>query len=136
MISDKKKIKKVSAAIIRKDGLILICQRAKDDECPLMWEFPGGKQEKSESSVECVIREISEELDLQIEVIDIFDKSVYRFDDNEVHFTVFNAVILFGEMRLKVHENAKWVTVDQLCDYEFMPPDIVFVNKLLKEVGQ
>lgn len=135
MTKDKKKIKKVSAAIIRKDGLILICQRAKDDECPLLWEFPGGKQEKFETARECIIREISEELELDIEIIDVFDKSIYRFDDNEVYFTVFNASIISGDMRLIVHENAKWVTPDQLSGYEFMPPDVGFVNKLIKEEG-
>ncbi|SHI83506.1 8-oxo-dGTP diphosphatase [Lutispora thermophila DSM 19022] len=125
-------VKQVTAAIIKKDGKYLICQRGADDECGLLWEFPGGKLEEGETLEECIIREIKEELDLDIRVLDVFTTNVYHFDNKEVLFTVFNAEITGGTMKLNEHNDAKWVTLGELADYEFMPADIVFVEKLLK----
>lgn len=126
-------MQEVTAAIIRDKDKILICQRAADDECPMLWEFPGGKLEKGETLEECIIREIYEELELNIKVLGIFAESIYRFKGNESHFTVYNAEISGGELKLNVHNAAKWVTVDELDNYEFMPADIEFVKKLKEE---
>ena len=125
-------MKEVTAAIIRDKDKILICQRSADDECAMLWEFPGGKRESGETLEECIIREIREELELDIKVLGVFTKSIYHFNGNEIHFTVFNAEITSGRMKLKVHNAAKWVTLEELSGYEFMPADIEFVEKILK----
>lgn len=124
-------MKEVTAAIIREGNKMLICQRAADDECGMLWEFPGGKREEGESLEQCIIREIKEELEFDIEVLGVFTKSVYFFNKNEIHFTVFDAKIISGKLKLNVHSDAKWVTVDKLKGYEFMPADIVFVERLI-----
>ncbi len=126
-------MKEVTAAIIRDKDKILICQRAADDECGMLWEFPGGKRERGETLEECIIREIKEELELEIKVLKVFTRSVYHFKYKEIHFTVFDAEIIAGKLMLNVHNAADWVTLDQLGNYEFMPADIVFVKKLLDE---
>lgn len=126
-------MKEVTAAIIRKGEKILICQRAADDECALLWEFPGGKRENGETLEECIVREIREELGLNIRVIDIFMESIYRFNGNEVHFTVYNAEITGGQLSINVHNDVKWVTVDEIGRYNFMPADIEFVQRLTGE---
>lgn len=126
-------MKEVTAAIIKDGDKVLICQRAEDDECGMLWEFPGGKRERGESLEECIKREIKEELELEIEVLGVFTTSVYYFSQNEIHFTVFNAKIKGGEIKLNVHNDAKWVTVEEFGRYEFMPADIVFVERLVKE---
>ncbi len=123
-------MKQVTAAIIRKDDKILICQRAVDDECGMLWEFPGGKLEEGETLEQCIIREIREELELDIKVHGIFTENVYRFENKEIAFTVFDAEITGGVMKLNVHNAAKWVSVEELYNYEFMPADIEFVDKL------
>ena len=61
-------MKEVTAAIIRDGDKILICQRGADDECALLWEFPGGKREDGETLEQCIIREIYAELELEIRV--------------------------------------------------------------------
>lgn len=70
-------MKEVTAAIIRDKNKIFICQRASDDECGMQWEFPGGKREPGETLEECIIREIREELNLDIIVLDLFTTSEY-----------------------------------------------------------
>lgn len=126
-------MKQVTAALIKNNDRYLICQRAEDDECPLQWEFPGGKLEEGETLEECIIREIKEELELDIKVNGIFTTNVYHFAGLEIFFTVFNAEIVGGSMKLNVHNDAKWVTLEEMSQYGFMPADIVFVEKLLAE---
>ena len=126
-------MKEVTAAIIRDGEKILICQRAGDDECGMLWEFPGGKREENETLEECMIREIREELELDIKILGIFTRSIYHFNGKEIFFTVYNAEIISGELRLNVHNAAEWVTLEELGSYEFMLADIEFVAKLVEE---
>ena len=133
--SDLKARKNVTAAVIKRKGKILICQRAQNDECGMQWEFPGGKQE-DETLEQCIVREIKEELDLDIATDGIFATSIYHFGENEIHFTVFNAEIVSGEIKLNVHNDAKWVSVNELDSYEFMPADVEFVERIKKECNR
>ena len=123
-------MKEVTAAIIQNGEKVLICQRAADDECGMLWEFPGGKREENETLVECITREIREELALEIKVLGVFTRSTYKFNGNEIFFTVYNTEINSGELRLNVHNASVWVTKEELKNYEFMPADIEFVKKL------
>ena len=70
-------MKQVTAAIIIKDNKVLIAQRAPDDKLANKWEFPGGKIKPGETPQECLKREIREELDVDIEVLDFFSESIY-----------------------------------------------------------
>ena len=67
----------VTAAIIRREGQYLICQRAHDDALPLLWEFPGGKLEDGETLEECIVRECLEELAVDIRVLAEFGRAGY-----------------------------------------------------------
>jgi 8-oxo-dGTP diphosphatase len=129
-------MKEVTAAIIRDREKILICQRSADDECGMLWEFPGGKKEENETLEECIVREIREELELDIKVHGIFTKCIYHFNGNKIFFTVFNAEIISGELRLNVHNAAKWVSIVEMSNYDFMPADIEFVGKLVEEASK
>lgn len=128
-----KVFKRVTGAIIRKDGKMLIAQRAADDECPLMWEFPGGKIEAGETPEQCIVREIKEELNLDIRPIGVFMRIVYHLEDKRIPITFFDAAITGGEMRLNVHADVKWIKEEEIPNYEFMPPDAQVVKKLLKK---
>lgn len=122
----------VTAAIIRQDNNVLICQRAKDDDAGLLWEFPGGKLEEGETLEQCIVREIKEELELDIRVKGIFTESEYYFS-KPVHFTFFEAEITGGIMKCNDHETAVWVSVSTLRDYDFLPADFPVVDLLLNE---
>ena len=120
----------VAAAMIRDGDKILICQRANDDDCGMLWEFPGGKREAGETLEQCIVREMQEELELDIQVRGVFAKTSYPFNGRDIYFTFFNAEIVGGEMVLNVHNAAKWVCSAELGAYEFMPPDVEIVESL------
>ncbi len=123
-------MKEVTAAIIKKQDKFLICQRSKDDELPMLWEFPGGKLEEGETLEQCIMREIMEELSIEIKVIDIYDKTIYQFNENNIYFTFFNVQIVSGNIILNVHNDAKWVSAEEIQNYQFMPPDIEIAQRL------
>ncbi|MBP8036588.1 MAG: NUDIX domain-containing protein, partial [Negativicutes bacterium] len=94
----------VTAAIIQQEGKYLICQRAHDDELPLLWEFPGGKLEPGETLEECIIRECQEELGVDIRVCGEFGRTSYPHKQWELVFTFFQAEIVTGTLTPVVHE--------------------------------
>ncbi|WP_207646445.1 (deoxy)nucleoside triphosphate pyrophosphohydrolase [Acidaminobacter hydrogenoformans] len=121
----------VTAAIIRRENKLLICQRDSKDELPDLWEFPGGKLEPGETLEDCIRREIEEELCLKIEPLSVFGTTGYSYKDKLLHFTFYNAVILGGEMTLEVHRDARWIDLKDLGNYEFMPADVPVVRQLM-----
>ena len=122
----------VVAAILRENEKMLICQRHSEDECGMLWEFPGGKVEAGEDKKQAIEREMREELGVGIHVLDVFAETDYFFSGREIHFTFFNAYISEGEIQLNVHDDARWITADELGEFEFMPPDAE-VLKILRQ---
>lgn len=123
----------VTAAVIKQDNRILICQRAKDDDFALLWEFPGGKLEKGETLEECIVREITEELGLEIKVNGVLAVSRHNDGEQDVHFTFYEADIVGGDVTLNVHEAAVWAPLDTLNEYDFMRADRPVVELLQKK---
>lgn len=117
---------KVAAAVIIKGNKVLIAKRAKGDSHGLKWEFPGGKAEKGESLKECLIREIKEELDLDIKVGKKFETTKSK----AIELTSFLCDIVSGEITLNVHEEYKWADVSGLIKYDFAPADAGAVRKI------
>lgn len=129
------KIINVAAAIIYDlNGKILICQRDDSGNCANLWEFPGGKCNPQENMEECLFRECREELDVDIEVLGLFDELTYEYPDRTIHFKFFRARIRSGTPRLIVHEDMKWVLKREMEKYAFCPADHGVVEKLLKSV--
>lgn len=112
----------VVTALVEDNDKIFIAQRSKDDELPLMWEFPGGKVRPGEPSDESIVREYKEELNLDIEVTGVYDKGVYSFMKWEVEIIMYRAKIIGGELTLNEHNDTKWVTRQELKEYEIIPP--------------
>ena len=125
---------RVSAAIItNSDNEILICRRGPGGSCQFLWEFPGGKIEQGESPEECLIRECLEELEIEIEVLDLFEQTKYSYPEREIEFMFFSASLKKGVPTLNVHNSIKWVSPDMLKEYEFCPADVFVVERLAKE---
>ena len=125
---------RVSAAIIKNsDNEILICRRGPGGSCEFLWEFPGGKIEQGESPEECLVRECLEELEIEIEVLDLFEETKYSYPEREIEFMFFSASLKKGVPTLNVHNSIKWVSPDMLKEYEFCPADVFVVERLAKE---
>lgn len=125
----------VVAALIVKDGKILICQRPADKARGLMWEFAGGKTERGESREDALIRECREELDITVKPLYVFAKVRHKYPDITVNLTVFMAEIASGEPKQKEHAAIKWVTADSLKNYNFCPADVKIIKMLNRSRG-
>ncbi|SHI25273.1 (deoxy)nucleoside triphosphate pyrophosphohydrolase [Desulfosporosinus lacus] len=123
-------MREVTAAIIVKNDQVLIAQRADNDKLAGKWEFPGGKIEPGESLQECLKREINEELDVEIDVLDFFGESIYTYQTGSIKLMAFWCKWISGNFTLKVHSKIAWAHSYELDLYEFAPADIPLVEKL------
>lgn len=124
-------MKRVTAAIIKKEDKVLIAQRSKGDKLALKWEFPGGKIEKNETPEECLKREIKEELNLSIQVTDHFADSIYKYDSGEITLQAYLGEIKSGDLLLRVHNDLRWVRINELRNFEFCPADVPLVERMM-----
>ena len=113
---------KVVAAIIIHDQKIFATQRGYG-EFKDGWEFPGGKIEQGETSQEALVREIKEELDTEIEVKDFLKTVEYDYPNFHLSMDCFFCTIKSGELVLKEHEAARWLTADTLDSVDWLPAD-------------
>ncbi len=132
----RRRIRVVAAEIVDGRGNYLITQRNPYAVMPLLWEFPGGKIESGETDEEALVREISEELGIAIEVGDRSVSTVRDYDDYELEFSSFHATIASGEpQRIDVWD-FRWVRPAELDRYRFPPADKASIDRLLGLAGR
>lgn len=125
----------VVGAIIAKEGKVFCCQRSLEKSLPGKWEFPGGKIESGETKQQALVREIKEELEIDIAVSQTDYLSVtYDYDFGVVNLSTFICEVVSGEPKLTEHIQAKWVTFESLSELDWAPADLPIVEKLM-EVG-
>ena len=128
-----KKIIKVVGAILIKEGRILCAQRGGAKSLPFLWEFPGGKIEQGESPHQALIRELSEELLIEVELeATIFDAVSYEYDFGVVNLTTIIGKLKSGEPVLTEHQEIRWLSPEELFGVEWAPADIPIVKQLSK----
>jgi 8-oxo-dGTP diphosphatase len=124
------KIIKVTAAILEKDSQIIIAQRKSGDHLSGLWEFPGGKIEPGETPEECLARELKEEFDIDVSIGEFIGSNVHHYDHISIELMAYRAAWLSGSITMNDHNAYRWVTVDQLSEYDFAPADVPFVEML------
>ena len=124
----------VVAAVIRdEEGRILITQRNLKKAQGGLWEFPGGKNEPEETKEHAIVREIKEELDVDIEYKDYLAEKVFEYPEKTINLIALECKKINGEIRLLEHESYAWVYEKELNDYEFAPADLFIIEKLLEK---
>jgi len=121
---------KVTAAILEKDGRIIIAQRKSSDHLSGKWELPGGKIEPGETPEECLARELKEEFDIDVIIGEFLGSNVHHYDHISIELMAYRASWVGGTISMNDHKAYRWVTVDQLSDFEFAPADVPFVKML------
>ena len=125
---------KVVAAIIKAvnengETIIFATQRGYGD-FKGGWEFPGGKIESGETPQEALKREIIEELDTEVSVGELMDTVEYDYPQFHLSMDCFWCQIVRGNLVLKEHEAARWLTKDELNNVEWLPADITLIEKI------
>lgn len=121
----------VTCAIIIKDNKILVTQRSEKMKLPLKWEFPGGKLDPNESEVECIIREIKEELNIDIVVVKELQNSIFDYGDFKINLIPFVAHYTNGEIKLTEHKQFRLLKLSKLLDLDWAEADLPIVKELL-----
>ena len=124
-------MKRVVAALIVKDGSILICQRTERQTMPLKWEFPGGKIEPGESEEAALRRELEEELGIAATIggkVTQFRHTYLSGGVVELNFFVVEEFT--GTIKNRIFRDARWIRKEDLPDYDFLDADVTLVKDI------
>lgn len=130
----KKNPKIVTAAVIEKDGRVLIGKRKQGKSHAGNWEFPGGTLEEGETYEACLERELLEELSITAEIGDLVCSSTFSYTpDWTIQLMAYRATIISGIFSLNDHDEIRWVKIEDLTNYDFPEADQLVIETLLKE---
>lgn len=118
----------VVAAVIERDGRVLIAQRKPEGFHPLKWEFPGGKVEPGEAPEQAVLRELDEELAIQARLHSEIMRYKYQYEGRAPIELIFYRIVEFtGEPRNLQFAEIRWERPERLCEYDFLEGDREFL---------
>lgn len=119
----------VVAAVVARDGRLLLCQRHQGPHLPLLWEFPGGKVDPGETAPEALVRELDEELGVASEVGPLFCEVRHRYPEKNVWIRFYPTTIR-GRPRPRVHRAIRWIPLRDLGGYDIPPANAGVVRRL------
>lgn len=119
----------VVAAVIIQEWKVFATQRGYGD-FKGWWEFPGGKVEPGETKQTALVREIGEELNVEVEVGELFQHVEYDYPEFHLSMDCFLCTIQSGDLTLIEHADAKWLTRETLDEVEWLPADLEIIEKL------
>jgi 8-oxo-dGTP diphosphatase len=127
----------VTCAIIRnEDNEVLVVQRGEKSDHPFMWEFPGGKTEKGENPGDCIIREIREELSIDIVICGMLDPVEHDYGHRQIRLIPFTCDTLDELPVLSEHLAYRWVTPGKLKTVNLCEADVIVAKQYVSQFGQ
>ncbi|PKV75555.1 (deoxy)nucleoside triphosphate pyrophosphohydrolase [Pontibacter ramchanderi] len=126
---------KVTCALIEQYGRVLITQRSEAMPLALLWEFPGGKVEEGETEEACLVREIQEELNLNITPTKRLTPVVQTYGDKTIELIPFLCQYNGGTISLAEHRSYQWVFPQDLPHFDWCPADIPIMQEFIALMG-
>lgn len=124
-------MKRVVAALIMRDGKLLVCQRTRHQTMPLKWEFPGGKIEEGEQPRDALRRELDEELGIQATIGDELARIQHEYPNGGMVELRFYIVREYkGELENRIFKDIRWAVAKDLPTFDFLEADLTLVNDL------
>jgi 8-oxo-dGTP diphosphatase len=123
----------VAAGLVFTDGKLLITQRRNQDHLGGLWEFPGGKREANETFEACLVRELQEELDIIVRVLEPIATIIHKYPTSTVNLRFFRCALIHGMPQTIGCQNLAWVTAEELSQYQFPPADAQLLEKLITQ---
>jgi mutator protein MutT len=120
----------VSAGLVFRSGKLLITQRHPEAHLGGLWEFPGGKRNPNETAEQCLVRELQEELGIEVEVGEVFESLTHDYPEKRVRLTFFRCRWKQNEPKPLGCPAFKWITADELKDHEFPAADARVIQRL------
>ena len=121
----------VSSGLIIQNNKVLIGLRSKSDNGGGLWEFPGGKIDIDESSVDAVIRELNEELNIVVYKPKKIMQYLHRFKNLIYDISFFEVVSFKGSIKKIVHDELAWVDLSSINNYNFISGDLLIIEGLI-----
>ena len=122
----------VTCAIIVIENKILVTQRSEKMKLPLKWEFPGGKIEENETEENCLLREIKEELNIDIQIFERLEPKKFDYETFSINLIPFISKYLSGDIILAEHKAFKWVSREELKRLDWAAADVPILEEFLK----
>jgi 8-oxo-dGTP diphosphatase len=130
---NKPMMKRVVAALIMKDGKVLVCQRTRHQTMPLKWEFPGGKIEAGEQPRDALRRELDEELGIDARIGEEVARIRHEYKSGSAVELRFYVVHQYkGEIENRIFRDIRWAKRSELPSYDFLEADLELVRDLAK----
>jgi mutator protein MutT len=120
----------VSAGLVFREGKLLITQRHADAHLGGLWEFPGGKRETCETFEKCLVRELREELGIEVETGEVLGDLTHDYPEKSVHLKFFRCRWTQGEPQTLGCADLKWIGRAELDDYPFPAADVRLLKRL------
>jgi mutator protein MutT len=121
----------VSAGLVFRNGKLLITRRHAEAHLGGLWEFPGGKREANETFEKCLVRELREELGIEVEVDELIESLTHTYPEKTVHLKFFRCRWKRNEPQALDCLDFKWVSADELSEYSFPAADARLLRRLM-----